>query len=440
MISAGPFTLAGPGPNPPGQVELDPPAGDVVGVQVINSGLYVLQAVTGGSGSFIPPGWCQTLLIQPGAAVIVTQSTAAGPETVTTVFANWLQPKDQPPPSGPYTQVPPTPALLGEIPAAEVTSTITLYPSSLAWGVLVLTSNPDFTATSENGSALSPVSLELPVHPWGNGMYYVPYVNAGAPTPQLVLSWAGRGDGFFYEADEPLAAPPGVTSLEGAQTSAGSLLSVPGGSPFLTLASTGGVAPSSVVGSTTGISYPITAVSSELWSTFIPGWDKNVTVTWPSSVTWYSSWSNTPFEQAGVAPAPVAARVYLAGSQTLPYATQTVVAYDTVDFDTNGAFDVATHKYICPKTGYYRVYGQGSNASGDFINYQVAHNGTTTANGPAASTVDTYTEGFVAGVQDTVYCTAGDDLEITGISSSNPSTVPLYASPVATFATFEQVH
>jgi hypothetical protein len=149
-------------------------------------------------------------------------------------------------------------------------------------------------------------------------------------------------------------------------------------------------------------------------------------------------WNGTNWAPSGASTSPVTARVYLAGAQTIPYATPTVVAYDTVVFDTNTAFNTVTHKYICPTTGYYRVYGQTAIAGAIEINCQVSHNGSVTANGPGAAA--TYTGGNVAGCEDLVSCAAGDDLEIIGISGSNPTTTAFYATSQLTFATFELVH
>jgi hypothetical protein len=201
VIQVGPFTLEGPG----AQQELDPPEGQVFGVQLINQGLWVLQATTGGGGSFVPAGWCQTILTAPGSPLTVKMDPAAGPVSQTTLYANWLQQGDQPPPAGPFTQIPPAPAFLDYVPATELLTSVQLTPSPLAWGIVIFTDNADFGVEVTNQSLLDPLSLTLPTVAIGGNMYYVPFftIEAFAGPSVVVVTWgSGHGNGsIFYEVD-----------------------------------------------------------------------------------------------------------------------------------------------------------------------------------------------------------------------------------------------
>ena len=207
MIQVGPFTLEGPSASQ----ELDPPPGQVLGIQLINQGLWVLQAKSGGVGSFIPPGWCQSIATAPGAPLIVTMDPNAGPNSQTTLYANWLQQGDQPPPAGPATSTPPAPSFLDLIAVNNLLSAKTLYPSSLAWGILFVTGNSDFVIGATNQSSLDPQSLGMPPISLGSGWYFWPYLNIDdwAGPSVVIITWnSGHGNGsVFYEVDEPFTLP-----------------------------------------------------------------------------------------------------------------------------------------------------------------------------------------------------------------------------------------
>tara|TARA_R100000234_G_scaffold65658_1_gene40078 strand:+ start:19 stop:600 length:582 start_codon:yes stop_codon:yes gene_type:complete len=77
--------------------------------------------------------------------------------------------------------------------------------------------------------------------------------------------------------------------------------------------------------------------------------------------------------------------VRLSGSQSIANATNTVLQFNTEDWDTDSAYDTSSYRFVVPSGGagkyffHARVYIEWGNAAGEIGRLQIAKNGTAMA-------------------------------------------------------------
>ena len=105
------------------------------------------------------------------------------------------------------------------------------------------------------------------------------------------------------------------------------------------------------------------------------------TVSIPSGATIANSGTATGFGDSNTP----SFAVRLSGSQSIPNATNTLLQFNTEDWDTNSAYDTSSYRFTVPsgEAGKYffhaRVYIEWGNAAGEVGRLQIAKNGTAVA-------------------------------------------------------------
>ncbi|HRT83932.1 MAG TPA: hypothetical protein P5523_04775, partial [Bacteroidales bacterium] len=114
-----------------------------------------------------------------------------------------------------------------------------------------------------------------------------------------------------------------------------------------------------------------------------------------------------------------AARFTKTTSQSIPTNTDTLIDYETVDYDTHGAFNLSTDRYTAPLAGYYAIAVSteyAANGTGQRAT-QLYKNGSLFCELGAHATVSASFTSRVFG-NTTLYLNAGDYLELYGYQSS----------------------
>ena len=140
----------------------------------------------------------------------------------------------------------------------------------------------------------------------------------------------------------------------------------------------------------------------------------------------------------------VAARYKTSTSRTMsaPYTSPTVAIFETIDYDTHGAYNISTGIYTCPAPGYYRVgvkWISNSTAmtAGQSAGAWIRKNGSNNqiisvqrVASTAAITMDSVGGG-------TVQCNAGDQLAVAYYSDT--ATATQASAPDFNWVTFERI-
>lgn len=132
-----------------------------------------------------------------------------------------------------------------------------------------------------------------------------------------------------------------------------------------------------------------------------------------SAQIWVCTTAGSPgtWTQVGTSGLAAVTRAYQAAGQSIPGATLTLVALDTIYFDTMSAFNTAAHLFTCPKAGIYRSEGSVATASSVSMAAILYHNASPSTYGPGA-TPNPATGQYTAVVSDVMQCAAGDTLSL----------------------------
>lgn len=110
----------------------------------------------------------------------------------------------------------------------------------------------------------------------------------------------------------------------------------------------------------------------------------------------------------------VSARVYpSAATQTVPNTVQSTILFNTITFDTHGAFNTSTNTYLVPVSGKYSINVSvrvGASGSSNNIILYMFKNGSIYSNALSPGTVTTSSSGVSLQLNDQINCLAGDTI------------------------------
>jgi Concanavalin A-like lectin/glucanases superfamily len=197
VLAVGPFSIAVGAPQ-----DLVPPQGIWPAVELINGGLYTCQVSIGNQPTvWLPPGTYRTVDLSdnPGATVTVTPLTTPGAVGPATLWAAWLQPKDQPGPGGNYTQ---SSALSGGVPSMLV-DPVAYDPATTT--TYALTAVP---------AILDPTNLVVSFTVPSNGKALVSWLATWSAAPGYTVSAYCALNGVLVAASKvQVVASPGALSV-----------------------------------------------------------------------------------------------------------------------------------------------------------------------------------------------------------------------------------
>lgn len=143
-------------------------------------------------------------------------------------------------------------------------------------------------------------------------------------------------------------------------------------------------------------------------------------------------WSSQVQMSDSASTAPMEAKVYLSGNVTSS-GTAWTVPFDSVSYDTAGAFNTTSHGYVVPKPGYWEVKLTSNLAGGNTGSYEVYKNGSPISDGPTNNVL--FYQGSANNVMSgslKVKCSANDVLTV--VSTATGANI----IATGTFATFSQ--
>jgi hypothetical protein len=125
------------------------------------------------------------------------------------------------------------------------------------------------------------------------------------------------------------------------------------------------------------------------------------------------AWNGTTW----VPSAPVVCQIFVGSAQSIPANTTTLVTFNSINIDTNGAFNASTYTFTAPFNGNYRisVYSTYSCAAGVTAQLQLQRNGGVQAEGPTATAMVETLSGqtFVCPTLNRILsCAAGDTVQL----------------------------
>ena len=122
---------------------------------------------------------------------------------------------------------------------------------------------------------------------------------------------------------------------------------------------------------------------------------------------------------------PSKVRAYLSAYQDLPAGADTLVAFDSEDFDLGSEFDTATHKFTAGKDGYYSIQGSimiyKSSADWGRLSANIVKNGATIGYFHLVVPDGSYYVNIP--FMDTIFLAVGDIIEIIAYATDEPETI-----------------